>query len=143
LACGWLCLHWIKLKDSVQNFYAVPGWRSGYRAGLEIDESSWGLEQHGQVSQWAFGSQGFESLPRRHFLLSFEELLDRTRDGLRHLADVFLAGFCVYTHALYYLLCVCIASALSLFFFSGVERILSCRLFRKVSAALFASFRVS
>jgi len=33
-----------------------------------------GSEKRGQVSQWAFGSQGFESLPRRHLFISFEEL---------------------------------------------------------------------
>jgi hypothetical protein len=27
------------------------------------------LHRSGQASQWAFGSQGFESLPRRHFAL--------------------------------------------------------------------------
>jgi hypothetical protein len=29
-------------------------------------ESTRGLGEREQVSQWAFGSQGFESLPRRH-----------------------------------------------------------------------------
>ena len=29
-----------------------------------------GSEKRGQVSQWAFGSQGFESLPRRHLFIS-------------------------------------------------------------------------
>ena len=47
----------------------MPGWRSGYRAGLEIflaEQKRAGARVR-RASQWAFGSQGFESLPRRHF----------------------------------------------------------------------------
>ena len=47
-----------------------PGWRSGYRAGLEIQVSIKWAKLKRQVSQWVFDSQGFESSPRRHFTLN-------------------------------------------------------------------------
>jgi hypothetical protein len=98
-----------------------------------------GLEQCGQESQWAFGSQGFESLPRRHLLFPFCQIgIDLT--GL--VDSLMRGGTLDYDLAENHLRCVCIVTSALCFFLSGVETILSCTLFRNVSAASFASLLV-
>ncbi len=66
---GSLCFLLKTLLATTQMLRLEPGWRSGYRASLEIKHKR-GLAKR-QDSWWASCSQGFESLPRRHQHIQF------------------------------------------------------------------------
>ena len=57
----------------VQTLYAEPGWRSGYRAGLEILDLHGAWNKRGQVSQWALSARrGSNPFPGAILLVNFE-----------------------------------------------------------------------
>jgi hypothetical protein len=94
-----------------------------------------GLRIDGQVSQWAFGSQGFESLPRRHEIVGTLFLgyvgLALLECTFQIFANEFTKRFCLVDRHYFSQACTVIRAFIFLFF-SGIGTILSCMLFKKV-----------